>query len=221
MKRSLSNLNNARKARVDYSLKSTILASIVLLAFTVLSINCTTSQTADYIVPESNVNSVPIQTQGKLPETAIVELQKLNFLKGAFRRNINISNQGGLDDFHIKTRPYAKYSAIVSNCTFDVLKAFVAQGWAPIVKYEFHGRNWEILPISDYNDHTQLISLQDPNHISKRRVKYTDFKSSWRNSSRNRCVLITPVQITERDVRRVLGKYLPKEEFKQISVTSR
>ncbi len=148
-------------------------------------------------------------------------MQKLNYLKEAFRRQVNISNQGGLDDFHVKTRPYAKYSAIVSNCTLDVLKAFVAQGWAPIVKYEFHGKKWEILPISDYNDVTQRISLQNPNDIAKRRVKYTDFESSWSKSSRNKCVLITPVQITERDVHRVLGKYLPKEKFKQISVTSR
>lgn len=221
MKRSLSILNNVYKARINYSLKPTILVSIVLLAFALLAINCGTPPTAEFVVPETNVKSPPIQTQGKLPETSIVEWQKLNYLKGVFRKKVNISHQGGLDDFHVKTRPYAKYCAIVSNCTFDILKAFVAQGWAPIVKYEFHGKKWEILPISEYNDHTQLISLQDPNHISKRRVKYPDFESSWSESSLKKCVLITPVQITERDVRRVLGKYLPKEEFKQISVTSR
>ena len=221
MKCNLAYLYKARKAILNYSSKSTILGCIVLLAFALLATSCGLPPTAEYIVPETNVKSPPVQTQGKLPDTANIQLQKLEYLKQVFKRPPRVTSSGGLDDFHVMSRKEAKNSAIVSDCSFEILKAFVAQGWAPIVKYEFHGRTWEILPISDYNDHMQLISLQNPNHLSKRRVNYKDFVASWSKSSRNKCVLITPVQITERDVRRVLGKYLPKKAFKQITVSSR
>ncbi len=220
MKCHLSYFYKVRKAILNFSSKSTILGCIVLLAFALLAINCGPLPTAEQIVPETNVKPPPIQTQGKLPETANIQLDKLGYLKGVFKRPPRVTSSGGLDDFVVMSRKDAKNSAIVSNCSFDILKAFVAQGWAPIVKYEFHGRTWEILPISEYNDQTQLISLQNPNQISKRRVNYKDFEASWSKSSGNKCVLITPVQITEQDVHKVLGKYLPKEEFKQITVTS-
>lgn len=217
MKGNLSYLYNTRKAILNYSSISTILGSIVLLAFALLATNCGPPPTAEYIVPETNVKSLPVQTQGKLPETANIQLHKLGYLKEVFKRPPRVTSFGGLDDFVVMSRKDAKNRTIVSDCSFDILKAFVAHGWAPVVKYEFHGRTWEILPISEYNDHMQLISLQNPNHISKRRVNYKDFEASWSKSSQNKCVLITPSQITERDVRKVLGKYLPKEAFKQIT----
>ncbi len=72
MIRRLSISKNTQKARIDYSLKTTMLASIVLFAFTLLATNCGPPPTAEYIIPESNVKSPPIQTQGKLPEALLL-----------------------------------------------------------------------------------------------------------------------------------------------------
>ena len=123
--------------------------------------------------------------------------------------------------FYATTRGTVQHLAIISNGSLDVLKAFIAKGWPPIVMIQFQGRSPEILTLSDYNDQLGEISLQNPTNLAKRRLNYADFETTWSKSSRNKCVLITPQQLTEIDVQNVLGRYLPTEAFQQISVRSR
>jgi len=229
MKRHLPFLREVRQTLLSGSSYSTVPACVALLAFGLLSISCGPPPQGQYYVPESAVTAAektmnPPSTQksgASLPESATVQLERMPYIRNAFKERVRVSSRGGLVDFHASSRAQVQHSAVVSNCSFDVLKAFIAKGWAPIVMVELQGRAPEILPMSHYNEQLGEVFLENPSNRNKRRLTYKDFETSWSRISRNKCVLITPQQLTEMDVQKVLGRYLPKEAFQQISVQSR
>ena len=227
MKRHLSFLREVRQGLLSDSY-STVCACVASLVFMLLAINCGPAPKGQYYVPESaitaaerNVTPQSTQNQPNLPENAFVRLQERPYVGNTFKRPLNANTRGGLDDFYAQTRGTAQHAAIVSNCSFDALKAFIANGWVPIVKIEFSRGNPEILPLTRYSDSTSEVSFQNPVSFSERRLSYKDFETSWTTSSRNKCVLITPQQLSDSDVEKVLGKYLPKAAFQQIHLKSR
>ena len=229
MKQYLAFLKEVRHTLLSGSSYSTVRACIVSLVFALLSINCGSPPQGQYYVPESAITAAekttrPQSTQksgASLPESATVQLERMPYLRNAFKQRVRVSSRGGLNDFHASSRAQVQHSAVLSNCSFDVLKAFIAKGWAPIVMIEFQGRTPEILPMSHYNEQLGEVILENPSNRNKRRLTYKDFEMSWSRISRNKCVLITPQQLTETDVQKVLGNYLPKEAFQQISIQSR
>lgn len=211
---------------VTKHLTSTLPPLFIFLTIILFAINCGPMSSQRLPIPETTSSESTTNSQStnsmNLPQAAIVDLKEITFLKDALKTPVtSASSNAGLEDFHVKNRANVRHSAIISNCNLDILKAFIAQGWAPIVKYEFHGRKAEIIPISEYSDQTQQVSLQQVNGNAKRRVEYKDFETSFESSSRKQCVLITRVQLSEADIRKVLSKYLPSETFAQISVKSR
>ena len=228
MKHYLSYLREFRQELLTGSSYSTVRACVASLVFVLLAINCGPPPQGQYHVPETvlaaaerNTRPQSGQSQASLPESATVQLQKLPYVRNAFKEPPRVGSRGGLDDFYATTRGTVQHLAIISNGSLDVLKAFIAKGWPPIVMIQFQGRSPEILTLSDYNDQLGEISLQNPTNLTKRRLNYADFETTWSKSSRNKCVLITPQQLTEIDVQNVLGRYLPTEAFQQISVRSR
>ena len=228
MKHYLSYAREVRQELLTGSSYSTVRACVASLVFVLLAINCGPPPQGQYHVPETvlaaaerNTRPQSGQSQASLPESATVQLQKLPYVRNAFKEPPRVGSRGGLDDFYATTRGTVQHLAIISNGSLDVLKAFIAKGWPPIVMIQFQGRSPEILTLSDYNDQLGQISLQDPTNLTKRRLNYADFETTWSKSSRNKCVLITPQQLTEIDVQNVLGRYLPTEAFQQISVRSR
>ena len=228
MKRHLFFLGKVRQALLSGSSYSTVCTCVASLVFVLLSINCGPAPKGQYYVPESaiaaaekNITPQSTQNQPSLPENAFVRLQERPYVGNAFKEPPNAHTRGGLDDFYAKTRGAAQHAAIISNCSFDVLKAFIAKGWVPIVKIEFSRGRPEILPLTRYSDSTSEVSFQNPASFSERRLSYKDFETSWAASSRNKCVLITPQQLSDLDLEKVLGRYLPKEAFQQISMRSR
>ena len=228
MKHYLSYAREVRQELLTGSSYSTVRACVASLVFVLLAINCGPPPQGQYHVPETvlaaaerNTRPQSGQSQASLPESATVQLQKLPYVRNAFKEPPRVGSRGGLDDFYATTRGTVQHLAIISNGSLDVLKAFIAKGWSPIVMIQFQGRSPEILTLSDYNDQLGQISLQNPTNLTKRRLNYADFETTWSKSSRNKCVLITPQQLTEIDVQNVLGRYLPTEAFQQISVRSR
>lgn len=229
MKRHLSFLREVRQALLSGSSYSTVRTCVASLVFLLLAINCGPPPQGQYYVPESAITAAEKTTSpqsaqksgASLPESATLQLERMPYIRNVFKERVRVSSRGGLDDFHASSRAQVQHSAIVSNCSFDVLKAFIAKGWAPIVIIEFQGRTPEILPLSHYNEQLGEVFLENPSNRNKRRLTYKDFEMSWSRISRNKCVLITPQQLTEMDVQNVLGRYLPKEAFQQISVQSR
>ena len=229
MKRHLFFLGNVRQALLSRASYSTVSACVASSVFLFMAINCGPPPQGQYHVPESALAAAEKTTRpssmqnsdASLPKSATIQLQKMAYVRNAFKETPRTQSRSGLADFHARTRGTVQHSAIIDNCSLDVLKAFVAKGWAPIVMIQFQGRTPEILPISDYNDQLSEVHLQHPGSSARRRMSYKDFEASWQQSSRNKCVLITPQQLTEMDIQKVLGKYLPKEKFEQLRVQSR
>ena len=228
MKRQLSFFREVRQALLTGSSYSTVRACVALLVFALLAINCGPPPQGQFHVPETalaaaekNVTQKAKSDQAvSLPQSATVRLERMPYLRNAFKEPPTTS-RGGLDDFYARTRGKVQHAAIISGGSFDVVKAFVAKGWAPIVRVQLEGRNPEILPLSDYSDQTSEIHLQNPMSRTKRRISYSDFEKHWERDSRGKCVLITPQQLSEVDVQNVLRKYLPAEAYQEISVRSR
>ncbi len=203
-----------------------------MLAFALLAINCGPPPQGQYHVPETAVKAaeknVTSQSttgnQSSLPESATVCLAEQPYLRNTFKNAFTEplpASKTGLDDLFARTRGKVQHAAIVSSASFDVLKAFIAEGWAPIVMIQFQGRAPEILPVSDYNDQLSEVSLQNPTSLNKRRLTYTEFEATWSKNSRNKFVLITAQRLTEVDLEKVLGRYLPAEVFQQVTIRSR
>ena len=231
MKRHLSFLQEVRQALLNGSSTAflTVPVCIASLVFALLAISCGPLPQGQYPVPESALaaaeKATPTtqsgQTEAKLPESAIVQLEKQPYLRNAFKGRVRVSSRGGLDDFHATTRQQVQHSAVIANCSLDILKAFIAKGWAPIVMVEFQERTPEILPMSQYNDQSGEVYLENPSNLNKRRLTYKNFEASWSRISRNKCILITPRKLSELDIRKALGDYLPEAAFQEISVRSR
>ena len=232
MERYLFFLREVRQSLLTDTPYSTVRACVVLLVFVLLAINCGPPPQGQYYVPETAIKAaernVPERAkqseQVSLPESAVVRLEEQPYLrnafKNAFREPIRASRTG-LDDFYARTRGKVQHVTIISGASFDILKAFIAKGWAPIVMIQFQGRTPEILPVSDYNDQMKEVYLQNPTNFGKRRLSYEEFETAWSKNSRNKCVLITPQALNEVTVQNVLGKYLPTEAFQEISIRRR
>lgn len=210
-------------------LRHVVLPSIAAMLLILSAINCGPPPQGEYHVPETALaaaerNTTPervAQNEVNLPQSATVELQRQPYVKNAFKETLRPNSRSGLDDFYVTSRQNVQHSAIISNCSLDILKAFVAKGWAPIVMVQLQGRTPEILPISDYNDHTSEIHLHNPNSSNKRRLSYEEFETAWTKSSRNKCIVITPQQLRDTDLQNVLRRYLPADTFQNVSMRSR
>ena len=232
MKRNLFFLPKVHQVLLAGSSYSTLRACVVLLVFLLLAINCGPPPQGQYYVPETAIKAaernVPEQAkqrqQGSLPESAVVRLEEQPYLRNAFKNAFSEpirASRTGLDDFYARTRGKVQHVAIISGASLDILKAFIAKGWAPIVMIQFQGRTPEILPVSDYNDQLSEVYLQNPTNFGKRRLSYEEFKTAWSKNSRNKCVLITPQPLNEVIIQNVLGRYLPAEAFEGIGVRRR
>ena len=228
MKHYLSYLREFRQSLLTGSSYSTVRACVASLVFVLLAISCGPPPQGQYHVPETVLAAAERdtkpqsgQSQVSLPENATIQLQRLPYVRNAFKAPPRVGSRGGLDDFYATTRGTVQHVAVISNCSLDILKAFIAKGWPPIVMVQLQGRSPEILSLPAYNDQLGEISLQNPNSSTKRRLSYTDFEASWSKASRNKCVLITPQQLSDIDVQNVLGRYLSTEAFQGIGVRSR
>ena len=176
----------------------TVRACVASLVFVVLAMSCGPAPKGQYHVPETAIAAAAkttpeqsMQTAGNLPEAAAINLREMPYVRNIFKQPLRI-DRGGLDDFYATTRGKVQHIAIISNTSLDVLKAFIAKGWAPIVVVQLQGRSPEILPLSAYNDRSSEVFLQNPVNLGERRVSYKDFGMYGTASSRNKCVLITP-----------------------------
>lgn len=226
MKHQLFLINEVRQTLRSGFSYSTMCACVALLVFALLAFNCGPALEGQSDTPET-VNTAEEKTTqstqnvAKLPESATVDLKTHAYIRNAFKQRPRVTSKSALDDFHTTTRRTVRHSAVIANCSFDMLRAFIAEGWTPIVMVGFEGRTPEILPLSEYNDQSSMVSLQDPTNLTKRRLAYKDFEESWKKNSRNKCVLITPKKLTKTNVQKVLSKYLPPDAFQQISMRSR
>lgn len=152
-----------------------------------------------------------------LPEMGRIDMRGLTLLRVIFRTQLNVNQ---LDSLYGTTRGQVEHLCIVSNGELDVLKAFVAQRWAPLVLLKY-GNNVHLWSMMGYDDGAQQFQLGNPVTGAIRLVSYADFEQEWRVGSRKKCVLVTPLRLTQAKVHSVLGKYLPTSKISEVAVRGR
>ncbi len=163
-------------------------------------------------------------TQG-LPAAAAVDVTKKPLLKTFFRNEPGFNR---LEDLYATTRGQVQNLSVVSNCNLEVLKAFVATGWAPIILSRRSGKG-HLTTVMQYDDADQQIQIGNPLSAQRkglqsrggRRLTYSEFEKEWTTGSRRTCVLITPKKLNEASIHAALEKYLPKEQVARVQVRSR
>ena len=137
-----------------------------------------------------------------------------------------------IEDFYTRIKRQDNYLSLVSNCDLDILKAFIAAGWAPVVLLKLEGRLqfWALVGYDDGDAQIQLSNIarapsgtSDLKRLRLRRLPYSDFVRAW--STRwptSKCMLGAPgLAFTEAKVRSVLAKYLTATQASQVKVKSR
>ena len=163
-------------------------------------------------------------TQG-LPSTAKIDFSKKPLLTTLFRNEPNVNR---LEDLYGSTRGKIQHISIVSNCNLDVLKAFVATGWAPVFRSRRSGKG-HLSAIMRYDDANQKIQIGNPLSARAKRPRsragrtltYSEFEKEWTAGSGNTCVLITPKRLHDVEIHAALKKYLPEDQIDRVQVRSR
>ena len=208
-----------------------------LLTFCILLVGCGPAPRKMYIPSASTSgagNSVPrtapASASTSLPRTAEVESARLPLLKTIFR---NLPIYYSIEDFYARIKRQDDHLSLVSNCDLDILKAFIAAGWAPVVLLQYGGdvlQFWAVVGFDDGDEQIQLANIarapsgtSDLKRLRLRRFTYLDFVRAWsKRWSRRKCMLVAPgLAFTEAKVRSVLAKYLTATQASQVKVKSR
>ncbi|MCY4401955.1 MAG: hypothetical protein OXD54_05200 [Candidatus Poribacteria bacterium] len=202
--------------------------SVISILFMFLVISCGPLPPGEYNVPETTnttaektTNTQATPTTVNLPATATVDMKKLPYFRNAYKQPPRVRDRRALANFHLRMREIGQNSAIVTNCTFDILKAFVANGLPPIVTIQLENSSTFISPMVHYDNNSKMVHLQNPNSESKRRLSYEEFEAAWDKNTTKKCMILTPRKLNKADVQSVLGKYLPANASQQINVNTR
>ena len=167
--------------------------------------------------------------RSSLPRAAEVESARLPLPKAIFK---NQPIHHSIEDFYARVKRQDDHISLVSNCDFDVLKAFIAAGWAPVVLLRYGGpvQFWALVGYDDSDEQIQLTNIarahSGTNDLKRQRIRrlpYSDFAMKWSDRRfARRCMLVAPgLAFTEAKVRSVLVKYLTATEASQVMVKSR
>ena len=161
----------------------------------------------------------PAPTLGALPATAAIDVTRKPLLKAFFK---NEPNANRLEDLYATTKGQVENLSVVSNGNLEVLKAFVATGWTPVILSRGSGKG-HLTVVMQYDDGAQQIQIGNPLAAQRggRRLTCAAFDKEWATGSSRTCVLITPKKLHDRDIRAALKKYLPENQVAQIQVRSR
>ena len=165
----------------------------------------------------------PGSASTSLPRKAEVNLVRMSLLKTVFR---NQPASTRIDDFFARAKGQVDNLSLISNCDLDILKAFVAAGWAPVVLLHGERQPWVLVGYDDADEEIRLTNIAnapsqtiDPKRLSKREVPYSDFDRAW---SSGKCMLVEPgLAFTDVKVRSILSKYLTATHASQVMVRSR
>ena len=133
---------------------------------------------------------------------------------------------GGGTTFHqmqqIAVEHYNLPTFLINNCDLDSLKAAIVNEWPPLVSYRVSGRTNHAVVAVGYNDKRRTMSVHDPNYIRVRKIRYDTLGGvSGDSGQRLRCLLVLPEGMTERELRRGLEKYVPKESVEKLRISSK
>ena len=110
--------------------------------------------------------------------------------------------------------------AAVSGCDLEVLKAFVASNWSPVVVITSPVGPKHIRAVIGYDDSAQRITLIDPVNLkqaAQANLEYSDFSKQWDDTQKT-CLLVSSQGIGEQRIKTTLKKYLPEEKVDSLEI---
>ena len=189
--------------------------------------SATRSQPASTSAPmAAQTASMRSSTTDGLPSAAAIDFNKKPLLTMFFKNEPDVNR---LEDLYASTRGKIQNMSIVSNCDLDILKAFVATGWAPIIRSRRGSGRGQLSAIMRYDDADQQIQIGNPidarakgaRSRAGRKLGYAEFEKEWTTGSGNKCVLITPKRLHDVVIHAALEKYLPEDRVDRVQVRSR
>jgi hypothetical protein len=105
---------------------------------------------------------------------------------------------------------------IVSGCDLEVLKAFVATNWAPVIVARSPVGPKHVRVVVGYDDSSQRITLVEPMEYAPAVISYEDFLKQWDDPQKT-CLLVFSENPGKDRIENALRKYLP-EKMKSLSV---
>lgn len=163
---------------------------------------------------------------GTLPASAAIDVTKKPILKTFFRIDHDVRR---LEDLYATTKGKVQNLSVVSNCNLEVLKAFVATGWTPVILSKRTAKG-HLLAVMKYDDADQKIQIGNPLGVRRkgagsrgaRLLSYPEFEKEWATGGSGKaCVLVTPKRLHDVEIHAALKKYLPEEQVDQVRVRSR
>ena len=206
-----------------------------ILALCLLLVSCGPPPQTGKLPPIPSANrsqpastSTPAKTRtaaatGSLPASAAIDVTKKPLLKTFFRIDHDIRR---LEDLYGTTRGKIQNLSVVSNCNLEVLKAFVATGWTPIILSKRSTPGY-LTAVMGYDDTAQQVQIGNPlgaqrsGTRGRRLLSYSEFEKEWGTGSANKCVLVTPKRLHDVEIHAALKKYLPEDQVARIQVRSR
>jgi hypothetical protein len=133
--------------------------------------------------------------------------------------------RSGGTSFHqmqqIAVEYYSLPAFVIHNCDLDSLKAAIANRWPPMVSYRTRGRSYHAVVAVGYDDNRHTMFIHDPNYLRVRKIRYDDLGGSSEGSTqRFSCLLVLSEGFTERELRRGLERYVPKESVRKLRISS-
>ncbi len=209
-----------------------------IFALSILLVSCGPPPQTGKLPPIPSANrsqpaptSAPAKTRtaaatGALPASAAIDVTKKPILTTFFRMDHDIRR---LEDLYATTRGKVQNLSVVSNCNLEVLKAFVATGWTPVILSKRTAKG-HLLAVMKYDDADQKIQIGNPLGVRRkgagargaRLLSYPEFEKEWATGGSGKaCVLITPKRLHDVEIHAALKKYLPEEQVDQVRVRSR
>ena len=120
MKRHLFFLREVRQTLLGDTSHSTVCACIASFVFVFLTINCGPPPQGQYHIPESVLAAAEktttpqsMQSDASLPKAATIQLQKMAYVRNAFKESPRIRSRTGLADFHARTRGTVQHLSLI------------------------------------------------------------------------------------------------------------
>ncbi len=209
----------------------------------VLIVGCgsikTTSQATPKMEAKAPAISQPTTEQsgssevGKLPKSYVPEAKNINNARKvaqAFREVPSLKAAKSINflvfrDINAKGYP----SAMLTRCDFDIIKAFVAYGWAPAIILRSPTGPQHLRTVIGYNDPPEELTLTDPmqtvgptepGELKQMKFSYADFLKMWDDQQKS-CLLLFSQYTDESLIKNALWQFLPKDKTNNITIRTK
>jgi hypothetical protein len=217
---------------------------IYALLALLLIVGCASVKTAPQATPKIDAKAPETISQptadksgsseiGKLPKSYMPEAQNINNARrvaAAFREVQSLKMAKSINFLifrDINAKGYS--SAMLTRCDFDIIKAFVAYGWAPAVILRSPTGLEHLRTVIGYNDPPEELTLVDPMEtigppepgaLKQMKLSYTDFTKMW-NDQQKSCLLLFSQYTDESLIKNALWQFLPKDKTNSIVIRTK